>query len=126
MIDYYRDLPIGHFPIDGCYLLVRDAWMRYLNAENLPEYASFISTAEQNNAVVKKHVGVLVTQIQQPEHLCAVVAENGSRWHCGIYCADQMPGLVIHTVDKRIKIETLTQFKQRFITVEYYKYAEPD
>ncbi len=123
MIAHFRSLPNGHYPPDGCALLVRDAWKRLYQLENLPEHANQFVTTDEASTLMQGYQGEVLDPISQPEHGCMVVASRNDHWHCGVYTAEQSPGYVIHTLGQTIKIETLNQFRRRFDAVEYYHHA---
>ncbi|WP_438454164.1 hypothetical protein [Vibrio alginolyticus] len=123
MIDHFRELPAGHYPPDGCALLLRDAWAQLFNLSNLPCHADRFVTVEQANHHLGEYRGELIEPILAPEHGCMVVATRGQHWHCGVYTAEQSPGYVIHTLGSTVKIEPLSQFNRRFNAVEFYRYA---
>ncbi|EGQ7961197.1 hypothetical protein HRO21_002857 [Vibrio parahaemolyticus] len=123
MIDYFRSLPFGHFPVDGCVLLVREAWQRLYQLDELPVYTDRFVTPELAGDLMAGHQGQLVELIERPEHGCMVVASSERKWHCGVYTTEQMPGYVIHTLGQAIKIESLNQFRRRFNTVEFYRHV---
>lgn len=123
MINHFRDLPPGHYPPDGCALLVRDAWQRLFNLSDLPIYADQFVTVDQANQYMESYQGALLEVITKPEHGSMVIATRGDHWHCGVYSTEQAPGYVIHALGRTVKIEPLTQFKRRFDAVEFYRYA---
>lgn len=123
MINHFRDLPPGHYPPDGCALLVRDAWQRLFNLSDLPVHADQFVTVEQANQHMESYQGALLEVITEPEHGSMVIATRGDHWHCGVYSTEQAPGYVIHALGRTVKIEPLTQFKRRFDAVEFYRYA---
>ncbi|CAH0531207.1 hypothetical protein [Vibrio hippocampi] len=123
MIEHFRNLPAGAYPPDGCALLVRDAWQKFLGLSDLPEHADRFVTVIEAKQTMATYDGVLLEPIQSPEHLCMVVATRGAHWHCGVYTIEQQPGYVIHTLGKAVKIEPLNLFKRRFDSVEFYRYA---
>ena len=121
MNEHFRNVPDGHYPINGCALLVRDAWIRLYNLTDLPKHADQFVTIQKASKLMNEYKGLLVEQINQPEHGCMVTTRQGKRWHCGIYSTEQMLHHVIHVVGGKVKIETFHQFKQRFDSVEFYK-----
>ncbi|MDW2216201.1 hypothetical protein [Vibrio sp. 1982] len=123
MIAYFRSLPFGHFPVDGCVLLVREAWHRLYQLDDLPTYADRFVTPDQAQGLMDGHLGQLVEPIEKPSHGCMVVASSESKWHCGVFTTEQMPGYVIHTLGQAIKIEPLNAFRRRFDTVEFYRHV---
>ncbi|EJX7572488.1 hypothetical protein OEK23_003619 [Vibrio cholerae] len=122
MIDYFRSLPAGHYPPDGCALLVKDAWETFLCAPNLPKFADRFVTVEAAQQEIDRNA-TLIEPIPQPEELAMVVAQRGAAWHCGVFTAAQCPGYVIHTMGGVVRIETLAQFKRRYDLVEFYRYV---
>lgn len=122
MITYFKSLPDGHYPLDGCALLVRDAWQKYLHAENLPSHHNRFVTRKSAHAVIDQHA-TLLDPIESPEHLCMIGASMGNDWHCGVYCAKQPPGIVIHVLGGKVKAEPLHQFRSRYDTLEFYRYG---
>lgn len=123
MITHFRSLPAGHYPPDGCALLVRDAWQLLYQLEDLPIHANQFVTANEAGELMQGYQGQVLEPIAQPEHGCMVVASRGEHWHCGVYSTEQAPGYVIHTLGRTIKIEPLNQFRRRFDAVEYYRHA---
>lgn len=123
MISHFRSLPAGHYPPDGCALLVRDAWQLLYQLEDLPIHANQFVTANEAGELMQGYQGQVLEPIAQPEHGCMVVACRGDYWHCGVYSTEQAPGYVIHTLGRTIKIEPLNQFRRRFDAVEYYRHA---
>ena len=121
MNEYFRGIADHYYPIDGCWLLVRDAWQRLYNLTDLPKFTDQFVTIKKASKVISEYKDYQVEQINQPEHGCMITAINGKRWHCGIYSTEQMPHHVIHVVGGKVKIETFHQFKQRFDSVEFYK-----
>ncbi|HGF4939434.1 TPA: hypothetical protein ACF4E7_001662 [Vibrio parahaemolyticus] len=123
MIAYFKSLPDGHFPVDGCVLLVREAWQRFLHLENLPKHMDQFVTPDYAHELIDGYQGQLIEPIPKPEHLCMVAASGKGKWHGGVFSAEQMPGYVIHTLGCTVKIEPLNQFRRRFDTVEFYRHA---
>lgn len=123
MIAYFKALPDGHFPIDGCALLVREAWQRLYQLENLPIHADRFVTPDLAAALIDDYQDNLVAPIAKPEHGCMVVASSQNKWHCGVFTTEQMPGYVIHTIGQVVKVESLNQFRRRFDTVEFYRHV---
>lgn len=123
MIAYFRSLPDSHYPVDGCALLVRDAWHRLYHCDSLPVHANRYVTDDEAGTLLQGYEGQVLESISQPEHGCMVVTSRGGHWHCGVYTTEQAPGYVIHTLGRMVKIEPLNQFRRRFDTLEYYRYA---
>lgn len=123
MIDYFRELPPGHYPPDGCALLVRDAWQRLYGHDGLPAHADQFVTVAGAGLHLAEYRGTLLVPLARPAHGCMVVATRAGSWHCGVFSTEQAPGYVIHTLGGRIRIESLTQFQRRFDAIEFYGYA---
>lgn len=121
MNNHFLSLPDGYYPVDGCALLVRDAWLLLYGLTDLPIHANRFVTMGEAGGLMSGYKGQLVEQIPQPEHGCMVTGVQGRSWHCGVYSTEQMPGHIIHTVSGKVKIEPLRQFKQRFDHLEFYK-----
>lgn len=121
MNEYFLSLPDGHYPVDGCAMLARDAWQMLYGLKELPTYADQHISIAKAFKILGSFQSSLMTQISQPEHGCLVSTVQGKRWHCGIYSTEQLPGHVIHCVASKVKIEPFHKFKQRFDSVEFFK-----
>ena len=125
MIDYFNQLPSGHYPVDGCALLVREWWQQCYQLNDLPlHHDRFVTARDAMRLMHRYQHNGLLQQIDAPQHNCMVVACRGQRWHCGVYSTEQAPGYVIHTLGGQVKIEPLHQFRQRFDAIEFYKLKE--
>lgn len=123
-LEHIQQLPSGHYPSDGCALLVRDCWQLHYQLNDLPHHANRFVTARDAMRLMQGYQQQgLLQQQQQPSHLCMVVAQRSNHWHCGIFTAELMPGYVVHTLGEKIKIEPLNQFRHRFDAVEFFVYA---